>query len=116
MKIKRADRRTARLVKDVAEYLGDLRMAGGDRNLASSARQGPCRRQEAGGLALAKAAIIDKLDFEAAMRGRRLKHAGLDALRDIPGRLPAHRRVEGENQAAAARRRRAQAWCAAARK
>ena len=51
--------------------------------------------------ALAEAAEIDELHVEPAESRRRLKHPGLQGLREIPGRLAAHRRVERENQPSA---------------
>ena len=51
-----------------------------------------------------KTAEIDELDVEAAERRRGFEHFRLKRLGEIPGRLPAHGGVEGEDQPAAAGR------------
>src|SRR6185312_2746862 len=52
-------------------------------------------------LELAEAAVEGELDVEAAERCRRLEHLALEVAGAVPGRLPARRRIEGEQQPAA---------------
>ena len=56
--------------------------------------------------AFVQAAEIDELHVEAAERAGGLEHFRLQRLGEVPGRLPAHGRVEGEDQPSAAGRRR----------
>ena len=57
------------------------------------------------GAALVEAAIIDQADVETAERGRLAKHVGLQRAGHVPGRLPAHGRIEREDQPAPGARR-----------
>ena len=87
----------------MAEHLADLRVAALARDLAHQPRQrvgiaDPFRR-----LALVEAAEIDELHVEPADRLDGLEHVGLELERKVPGGLPAHGRVHGEDQPAAAR-------------
>src|SRR5262245_59594391 len=80
----------------------DLRLAADTGDGTHCAMQVDGGGQPAARLALAKAAVIDELDVETAKRGRRLEHLALDAAGAIPGRLAARRRIERENEPAAA--------------
>ena len=85
------------------QHLADLREAALARHLPHQPRQRvgiahPFRR-----LALAVAAEIDELHVEPADRLDRLEHVGLKLEREVPGRLPAHGGVHGEDQPALAR-------------
>ncbi len=79
--------------------LGEAALAG---NTGHQPREVIWIAHPARGPALAGAAEIDELHVEAADRLHRLEHPGLEAERQIPGRLPAHGGVHGEHQPAVA--------------
>ena len=106
MKIKARTGARPRFIENVAQHPGDLGLAGLDRDFHHQRAEVPAAAEEAGGFALAEAPVIDQLNLKAAMRGGRREHRGLKALRQIPGGLPAHRRIERKDQAAAPGRRR----------
>ena len=55
-------------------------------------------RHPARGPAFAEAAVIDQLHVEPADRRRLAEHVGLQPAGRVPSRLPAHGRVEREDQ------------------
>src|SRR5579885_1912395 len=71
----------------------DLAHEGGERGRVAHPFRGP---------ALAEPAKIDELDVEAADRLDRLEHVRLKFEREVPGGLPAHGSVHGEDEPPAA--------------
>lgn len=86
----------------VREHLAKLRKAAP----AFHARHQPRQRlgipHPFGSAAFAKPAEVDQLDIEAANLFDLMKHVRLDLQGQIPGRLPAHRRIHSEDQPAPA--------------
>ena len=97
----RPDLGAPRLVARMAQHLADLRRAAAHFDFAHQIAEPLPARDEFRGAAFVEAAEIDELHVEPAEVGGDLKHPRLQALGEIPGRLPAHRRVEREDQPAA---------------
>ena len=95
-----------RLAAGVRQHLADLGVAAAAVDLAHQPRQFVAVRDPAAGAAFVQAAIIHQADIEAADRRRLAEHVGLQRAGHVPGRLPAHGRVEREHQPAACRRSR----------
>ncbi len=82
----------------MGEHLADLREAARAGDLAHEPRErigvaDPFRR-----LAFVEAAEIDELHVEPADRLDGLEHVGLKLERKVPGGLPAHGRIHGEDE------------------
>ena len=84
-----------------ARHLADLRLAAAHPDAAHELGEPLPARDEIRRPALAEAAEVDELHIEAAKSRRGLEHPGLQGLREIPGRLAAHRRIERENEPSA---------------
>jgi len=82
----------------VLEHLADLGLAAAAVDLAHERGEAGAVRDEAGGAAFAEAAEIDQLHVEPARTRRRVEHAALKRLGEIPCWLPTHGGVEGEDQ------------------
>src|SRR4051794_36398719 len=54
--------------------------------------------------ALARPAVVEELDVEAAGPRRLIEHLGLQLTGNVPGRLPAHSGVKGEDKPTTATR------------
>ncbi|WP_342211515.1 hypothetical protein [Methylocella tundrae] len=100
MKTKGLDRQALRLIQRMAQHPRDLGGARRHRDLRHQRGEILAAVEEARGLALAKSTIVNELHVKPAMRRRRHEHPALKALRQIPRRLAAHRRVEREDQPA----------------
>ena len=95
-----ADRRFPRFFENMTQNFFDLGLAGADPDLAHKRGQALSARHEARCLTFGKSPVINKLNIEAAMCGRRREHASLHALRNVPGGLSAYRGIEGKNEPA----------------
>ena len=87
----------------MVEHPADLREAA----LAGDAGHQPLQPAGVGdpgrGARLAVAAVVDELHLQAARLRRGVEHRPLQLAGEVPGRLPAHRGVEREDQPAAPR-------------
>jgi hypothetical protein len=88
----------------MAEDFCDLRLTAAAIDARHQFAQAPRLRNPGRSAAFHKPAIINELDLETAAGGRFLEHVRLEDAGLIPGRLPAHCRVEREHEPAAARR------------
>jgi hypothetical protein len=86
------------LLAHVIEHAADLRMTTTAVDFFHETGK-PCRiGNPLRRTAFRDAAIVHKLDIEAAHRRRLLKHFRLQGTGEVPGGLPAHRRIESEDQ------------------
>src|SRR5271165_5421326 len=90
----------------MAKNSADLRLARAHRNAAHEPRQPLSARDELRRPALAQASEIDELHLKPTEAAGHLEHLRLQGLGEVPGGLPAHGRVEDENEPPAARGRR----------
>ena len=102
MKIERRDLGALRLAQRVGEHPADLRRSAAHVDAAHEVLEPLPAGDEIRSPAFVETAEIDELDVEAAERRRGFEHFRLKRLGEIPGRLPAHGGVEGEDQPAAA--------------
>jgi hypothetical protein len=89
------------LATDMAQNLGDLRVAAAAADLHHEISQRARIRHEGRGAAFADAAEINELHRQPADACCCVEHPGLQLAGKIPGRLPAHRRVESKDEPAA---------------
>ena len=84
----------------MGEHLADLGMAAAAVDAGHQLLQRFGVGDEFRCAALAKTAKIDQLDLERPGLADGVEHLGLQRAGEIPGRLAAHRRVEGKDQPA----------------
>lgn len=95
------DRRSLGLFQNMAQDAADLGLPAAAIDLRHQPRQGGAVGRPAARPALPEPAEPDKLHLEPAQARRLGEHVALDGAGAIPGRPPAHRRVEREDQPAA---------------
>ena len=83
----------------MGQHLGDLGMAAPTVDGAHEFTEPVRVADPFAGPALSKAAKIDQLDVKPADFGAAMKHFGLKLAGAVPGRLPAHGGIEGEDEA-----------------
>ena len=100
-----ADGRAPGFVAHMLQHPPDLGRAAAHRNLRHERGEPRPVGDETGGATFGGAPEKHKLHVKSAQRPRRLEHPALQALREIPGGLAAHRGVQRKHQTTALARR-----------